>query len=99
MTTPIQPVPGDGGSGVSFSSRAELDAFVAGLLQQVRDEYDSVVHGLRSDVEALRKAQAGTVVSAVPHHGGGLGAEIAETWSFAEQTAAKIRDELRAVAA
>lgn len=42
------------------------------------------------DLEArLAAAQAAAPLTLIPVHGGGPGAEIAETWSLADQEAAK----------
>lgn len=44
-------------------------------------------------IETLMQSMRGNVVTLTPHNSGGPGSELAETWSYAEQTAAHAADE------
>lgn len=43
------------------------------------------------DLDAMRRTLAGPVASAIPEFAGGPGIEVRETWSLAEQEAARAK--------
>lgn len=64
-------------------------------LAQIRQDHDSEIAALNAALQAARSA---TPIALVPEHGGGLGTEIHETWSYAEQLAARAEAEAAALA-
>lgn len=90
-TTP-EPAPG---SAQTFTWADVQQAITAA----VESTKSSLAEQHQQEMDALRQQIAGgAVVSPTPEHGAGHGLSIAETWSLAEQTAARLKAEAEKVA-
>lgn len=97
MTEPEEIVPPLGS--VQQFTEEDIDnrikAILAQTQAQMQESHKRDMDDLRAqhvaEMDALRKALAGALpTSTVPEHAGGIGTEVAQTWSLWDQTLAKL---------